>query len=155
LAIRVFSWWWPGRVELNIDVTGLIHNAIQVFRDSGVIERIYYVSMCLSAGCGNLLRYLFHVRLRAAGKKNLCAARGQFLCDARANRTSRAKHHRYLLLQICHCLISLRLASSLYENSRVNLKLDHPSFDLTSTTREEAQIDMKRFAPFLHKKTDG
>ena len=60
-------------IEYDVDAPDLVHDAVDVFVDGSVIEGISHCRVRTAAGGCDLLRYVFHIRARAAGKKDLRA----------------------------------------------------------------------------------
>lgn len=67
LAIAVLTHNGANRIESDVDAAGFFDDAIDVFLDGGIVERINHRHVRTAAVCRDLPGHVFHVGLGPAG----------------------------------------------------------------------------------------
>jgi hypothetical protein len=83
--VAVLSREWPDGVEHDVDAPGPLRDAVQIFVDGGVIEGVNDCGVRMAPTCGDLLRYVVHLGLGAAGQKDLRTFGRELLGDGAAD----------------------------------------------------------------------
>src|SRR5262249_5156397 len=95
LTVRVLTRRWSYGIEFDIYLAALIHDTIDILIDGDIVCSVDYLDMCLSPALRNLSCHFFDIGPCMAGKKNFGTLCRQLPCNARTDRTSGPKHHRY------------------------------------------------------------
>src|SRR5262249_51733600 len=90
---------WPYGVELDVDLSSITLNAVDIFVDRRAVEGVNDSNMRGTSGCRNLPRDLVNPRLGPAGEKYLRPFCREFLGYGRTDRATSAEHNSALAHQ--------------------------------------------------------